>query len=198
MLTSQGWFARVAAAWDKRQKKNNYKVCKCQGLTGPVLRWFIKAPPHSQWLGGVWIAENEEIYGVHETPTNFSLSVTTSTMQNSVQAFMIENTSKYLPTITVVLRHHQNTDRYTTLVLLWWCLLWVHRTAFQFIYSQELFLTKDRKFLFWQVKDDYKTRNNETNLSQLRGVHWGKRRPFLFTNWHLSFFILWSSIFNLE
>lgn len=91
----------MAAAWDKRQKKNNnnYKVCKCQGLTGPVLRWFIKAPPHSQWLGGVWIAENEEIYGVHDTPTNFSLSVTTSTMQNSVQAFMIENTSKYLPAI---------------------------------------------------------------------------------------------------
>lgn len=40
---------------------------------GPVLRWFIKASLHSQWLRGVWIAENEDIYVVHDTPTNFPL-----------------------------------------------------------------------------------------------------------------------------
>lgn len=46
---------------------------------GPVLRWFIKASLHSQWLRGVWIAENEDIHDtplmsvVHDTPTNFPL-----------------------------------------------------------------------------------------------------------------------------
>lgn len=60
----------------KTKKNNNYKVCKCQGLTGPVLRWFIKGPLHSQWLRGVGIAENEDIYVIYDTPTNLiSLSL---------------------------------------------------------------------------------------------------------------------------
>lgn len=46
-----------------------------------VLRWFIKAPLHSQWLRGVRIAENEDKYVIRDTPTNLiSLSLTKSTM----------------------------------------------------------------------------------------------------------------------
>lgn len=53
-----------------QKTKKNYEVCKCQGLTGPVLRWFIKPPLHSQWFRGVGIAENEDIYILHDMPTN--------------------------------------------------------------------------------------------------------------------------------
>lgn len=78
---------------------------------------------------------------------------------------MIKNTWKYLPTIysgfETSPEHRQVHNPYITRMLF----VVSSQNWFQFIYSQELFLTKDRKFLFWQVKDKYKTRNNKTNLS---------------------------------
>lgn len=31
-------------------QKTKNKVCKCQGLTEPIIEWFIKAPLCSGWL----------------------------------------------------------------------------------------------------------------------------------------------------
>lgn len=68
MLTSQGWFAREAAAWDKRQKKKNLKFANVKAVLGQC-RGGLSRPLHSQWLRGVWVAGKEKLYVIHDTPT---------------------------------------------------------------------------------------------------------------------------------